>query len=308
MWLSDTLGILVWVESTTGHRSSKAQRSLVGLDMIESVIIKQIFGTDGSMAEHTGKIVIVTGGGLGIGAGTALEFARQGANVTIADVDIAAAQEVVRNIESIGTRGLAVQADVCRSADCQRVVNETVEEFGGVDVLFSNVGIQPAESYANVENTTEETWDKILCVNLKSRFLMAKFAIPEMRKRGGGVIISSSSTQGLQSQQLVPAYAASKGGDISLTRQMALDYASDNIRVLTICPGAIDTGMLRSRMMGIEGEARLKRSIKRHPIGRIGTTLDVGQLVTFLASDKASFMTGEYICIDGGMMAKGAWA
>lgn len=261
------------------------------------------------MTDFEGKVVIVTGGALGIGAGAALEFARQGANVTVADINRAAAQDIVAQINSMGARGIAVEADVSRSSDCEQTVAETVSNFGGVDVLFSNAGIQPPDSYTNVEDTTEEVWDRILSVNLKSRFLMAKYSIPEMRKRGGGVIISTASTQGLQSQNLVPAYAASKGGDISLTRQMALDYAADGIRVLTVCPGGVDTPMWRgSSQANDEIQERLKRSGQRHPIGRIGQPQDIANVVVFLASNKASFMTGEYICVDGGMMAKGSWA
>ena len=260
------------------------------------------------MAEHSGKVVIVTGGGLGIGAGAAIEFARQGANVAIADINLDAAREVVGQFDQLGVSGVAIESDVSQSADCQRVVQETVSALGGVDVLFNNVGIHPDESYANVEDTTEEVWDRIIGVNLKSRFLMAKYTIPEMRKRGGGVIISTSSVQGLQSQNRVPAYAASKGGDISLTRQMAIDYAAENIRVLTICSGAVDTAMLQKLMKGAEGEALRNGIIEKIPLGKIGTTQEIANFVTFLASDKASFMTGEYVCVDGGIMAKGAWA
>ena len=262
------------------------------------------------MADFKGKVVIVTGGALGIGAGTALEFARNGASVTIADVNITAAENISSQIDALGAEAIAFQADVSRSSDCERVVTETVSRFGGVDILFSNAGIQPPDSYTNVEDTSEEMWDRILDVNLKSRFLMAKYAIPEMRKRGGGVIISTASTQGLQSQNLVPAYAASKGGDISLTRQMALDYAADGIRVLTVCPGGVDTPMWRGSSRGNDDEIqeRLKQSGQIHPIGRIGQPQDIANVVLFLASDQASFMTGEYICVDGGMMAKGSWA
>ena len=262
------------------------------------------------MANFKGKVVIVTGGALGIGAGTALEFARNGASVTIADVNITAAENISSQIDALGAEAIALEADVSRSSDCERVVTETVSSFGGVDILFSNAGIQPPDSYTNVEDTSEEMWDRILGVNLKSRFLMAKYAIPEMRKRGGGVIISTASTQGLQSQNLVPAYAASKGGDISLTRQMALDYAADGIRVLTVCPGGVDTPMWRGSSRGNDDEIqeRLKRSGQKHPIGRIGQPHDIANVVLFLASDQASFMTGEYICVDGGMMAKGSWA
>ena len=124
-----------------------------------------------------------------------------------------------------------------------------MSEFGGLDILFNNVGIQPVASYANVENTTEEMWDRVLEVNLKSRFLMAKYSIPEMRNRGGGVIISTASVQGQQSANHVPAYAATKGGDLSLTRQMALDYAQDNIRVVSVCPGGVDTPLWRESII-----------------------------------------------------------
>ena len=260
------------------------------------------------MGQFDGKVVIVTGGALGIGRATALAFAAEGASVTVADVNEAAGSRTVGEMPA--GKGLLVRADVARASECQRVVAETVARFGGVDVLFNNVGIQPPESYANVEGQTEEMWDRILDVNLKSYFLMAKYAIPEMRKRGGGVIVNTASVQGLQSMPGVPAYAASKGGVLSLTRQMAVDYARENIRVTAVCPGTIDTEMVRaaaaSEPDGVE--AALKRYGESHPIGRIGTGEDIANAVLFLASDKASFITGEYLCVDGGYMALGAWA
>jgi NAD(P)-dependent dehydrogenase (short-subunit alcohol dehydrogenase family) len=139
---------------------------------------------------------------------------------------------------------------------------------------------------------------------------MSKYALPEIRRRGGGAIINTASVQGGGAQRRVPAYAASKGGVLSLTRQMALDYAAERIRVLAICPGTIDTEMVRaSAAREPDGaEAALDRYGKTHPIGRIGTGQDIANMVVFLASDKASFMTGEYVCIDGGYMALGAWA
>jgi NAD(P)-dependent dehydrogenase (short-subunit alcohol dehydrogenase family) len=254
-----------------------------------------------------GKVVIVTGAALGMGRATALEFARQGARVCVADVNTEAGRRTVAEMDG---QGLLVEADLARAADCQRVVSETLTAFGGVDVLFNNVGIQPADSYRSVEDTSEEQWDRILGVNLKSYFLMAKFTIPELRKRGGGVIVNNASVQGLQSARGVPAYAASKGGVLSLTRQMAVEYASEGIRVLAVCPGTIDTEMVRVAASrepdGIE--AALARWGKAEPVGRIGTPQDIANVVTFLASDRASFMTGEYVCVDGGYMALGAWA
>ena len=262
------------------------------------------------MGTYTGKVVIVTGGAQGMGRATALAFAREGAAVTIADVDVTAGRAAVDQVHQMDGRGLFVHADVAVSADCRRIVAETVAAFGGIDILFNNAGIQPPDSYRNAEETPEELWDRILAVNLKSYFLMAKYAIPEIRKRGRGAIINNASVQGLQSMPGVPAYAASKGGVLSLTRQLAVDYAAEQIRVLAICPGTIDTEMVRrSAAREPEGlEAALARYGKSHPLGRIGTGEDIANAVLFLASDKASFMTGSYVCVDGGYMALGAWA
>src|SRR6185437_11900237 len=180
-----------------------------------------------SMGAYTGKVVIVTGGAQGMGRATALAFAREGAAVTIADVDVTAGRAAVDQVHQMDGRGLFVHADVAVSADCRRIVAETVAAFGGIDILFNNAGIQPPDSYRNAEETPEELWDRILAVNLKSYFLMAKYAIPEIRKRGRGAIINNASVQGLQSMPGVPAYAASKGGVLSLTRQLAVDYAAE---------------------------------------------------------------------------------
>ena len=262
------------------------------------------------MGTLDGKVAIVTGGALGIGQATALEFAREGASVAIGDIDEEAGESTVAEIEALGARALLVHADLADAAACHRLVLETALVFGGVDILFNNVAIQPPNSYLNVEDTTEELWDRMQAVNLKSYYLMSKYAIPEIRKRGGGAIVNTASVQGLQSQNLVPAYAASKGGVLSLTRQMALDYAADNIRVLAVCPGSIDTPLLRAAA-GTQGEdvdEVVRRWGEAHPLGRIGTPQEIANVVVFLASDKASFMTGEYVCVDGGFMAQGAWA
>ncbi|MCC6626691.1 MAG: glucose 1-dehydrogenase [Chloroflexi bacterium] len=257
-----------------------------------------------------GKVIIVTGGALGMGKATVLEFAREGGSVTIADVNEAAGVVTLGQVRAAGGVGLFVRADVSQSADCQRVVSETVAAFGGVDVLFNNVGIQPPDSYLRAEDTPEELWDRIMNVNLKSYFLMAKYSLPEMRRRGGGVIINNASVQGLQSMPGVPPYAASKGGVLSLTRQLAVDYAGEGTRVVAICPGTIDTEMVRAvaAQEGGDLEETLRRFGRSHPLGRIGTGQDIANVVLFLASDKASFITGDYVCVDGGYMALGAWA
>ena len=262
------------------------------------------------MGTFSGKSVIITGGALGIGRATAVAFAREGALVAVADVNEAAGRAIEKQLIDVSGKGLFVQGDVSKSDVCQRVVAATVAAFGGIDVLFNNVGIQPAESYFDAVHTPEELWDRIIDVNLKSYFLMAKYSIPHMLQRGGGVIVNTASVQGLQSMKGVSAYAASKGGILSLTRQLAVEYARDKIRVLAVCPGTIDTEMVRSSAAygGGDVQAELERFGQSHPLGRIGTGDDIANAVLFLASDKASFMTGEYVCVDGGYMALGAWA
>ncbi|MBM3262330.1 MAG: SDR family oxidoreductase [candidate division Zixibacteria bacterium] len=257
------------------------------------------------MPEFIGKTVIVTGGAKGIGQAICEAFVREGADVLCADRDDAAGKALFARV---GVR--YHHADVSDAAGCRSVVDAAVAAFGGVDVLCNNVGIQPTSSYLPAHELPEEMWDRIVDVNLKSYFLMTKYCIPEMKKRGGGVIVNTASVQGLQSMKGVSAYAASKGGVLSLTRQLALEYAQDNIRVLAVNPGTIDTPMVQEALDAIGGdqEAALRQMASVHPMGRIGKPSEIADVVMFLASPKASFMTGEYVCVDGGMMAIGAWA
>jgi NAD(P)-dependent dehydrogenase (short-subunit alcohol dehydrogenase family) len=267
------------------------------------------------MGEFTGKGVLVTGGALGIGRGIVEGFARIGANVAIADVNRAAAEAAATAVTALGGgRAIATVGDVSSAADAQRMVAETVAAFGRLDVLVNNAGIQPARWYLRIEDLPEEAWDTILGVNLKGVYLMSRFAIPEIRRQGGGAIVNMASVQGLQSMPGVPAYAASKGGVLSLTRNMALDYARDSIRVTAICPGTIDSEMVRTSaraeaaMFGVPEDEMIRRYGGTHPIGRIGTPEDIANAAIFLASEQASFITGEALNVDGGLMAVGAWA
>lgn len=266
------------------------------------------------MLEFQGKSAIVTGGANGIGRALCVAFAQAGAQVLCVDVDAQAGARLEAEVGKLTASqpGAVVftQADVTQAASCQAAVATAVARFGGVDILCNNVGIQPSNAYLPAHEMPEEMWDRILAVNLKSCFLMSKYCVPEMRIRGGGVIINTASVQGLQSAKGVPAYAASKGGILSLTRQLALEYAADNIRVLAVNPGSIDTPLLRQdiessdktvdELLALWGQA--------HPLGRIGRPEEVANVVLFLASDRASFMTGADVTVDGGMMAKGAWA
>lgn len=261
------------------------------------------------MSDHSGRAVIVTGGAVGIGAGIVESFAAAGASVSVADINADAARELAGRLEAAGHHVVAVNGDVSSAAEAERMVQESVAALGGLDILVNNAGIQPTASYMTLEEMDEATWDRIIDVNLKGQFLMSKFAIPNIRDRGGGTIINIASVQGLQSQPQVPAYAASKGGSLSLTRNMALDFATDNIRVLAINPGTIDTPLARgaARAFGDENEV-LNLWGRAHPLGRIGIPADIGSVAVFLASDGASFMTGESVNVDGGYMAQGSWA
>ncbi len=260
---------------------------------------------------RSSKVAIVSGGAHGIGEAAVRAFAREGYRVALADVDRKAGARLAEDASLPAGRVLFIPADVSRSEDAWDVVQQTTAAFGGVDVVFNNAGIQPLESYRTVETLDERTWDRVMEINVKGCFLLSKYAIPEMRKREGGVIINNASAQGLQSQKLVPAYAASKGAILSLTRNMALDYAEERIRVVAICPGSVDTPMLRATAAMASPEnpdGTLAEWGQKHPLGRIGRPEEIADVVVFLASDKASFITGEFVCVDGGLMAKGAWA
>jgi NAD(P)-dependent dehydrogenase (short-subunit alcohol dehydrogenase family) len=262
------------------------------------------------MGTYTGKAIIVTGGAKGIGRGISWAFAGAGGSVVCADIDVQAGRDLVAEAKKLAGKLIFVKADVSKASECQKLVNKAVSTFGGVDILCNNVGIQPTSSYLPAHELPEEAWDRIINVNLKSRFLMTKYCVPEMKRRGGGVIINTASVQGLQSAMGVSAYAASKGGDLSLTRQLALEYAKDNIRVLAVNPGTIDTPLVAEAAAAAGLNLDEQRTIwaQAHPLGRIGQPHDIANVVLFLASDQASFMTGEYVNVDGGMMAKGAWA
>jgi len=258
----------------------------------------------------TNKAIIITGGGAGVGRATAFAFAEIGARVVVADIDRETGHEVIAQIKSRGQEAVFVEADISVSSEAQRVVSSSIENYGGVDILFNNAGIQPLASYRNAEDHSEELWDRIMAVNVKGAFLMAKHAIPEMKKRKAGVIINNASVQGLQSQKLVPAYAASKGALLSLTRNLALDYAEYHIRVLAICPGSVDTPLLQeaAKQFSPQNPAGAIASWgRKHPLGRVARPEEVAQVVVFLSGEGASFMTGEHICVDGGLMAKGPW-
>ena len=259
------------------------------------------------MGEFDDKVVIVTGGAKGIGRGICEAFAAEGARVLCIDVDAVAGDQLAAASPQLQFR----KTDVTDEKDCRAAVKTAVTELEGVDVLCNNVGIAPMDSYLPAHELPKASWDQIIAVNLTSYYLMTKYCIPHIKARGGGAIINTASVQGLQSMKGVSAYAASKGGVITMTKQLALEYAGDNIRVLAVNPGTIDTPMVQTSLEGMsdaEEAAAMEAMAKGHPLGRLGHVSDIANLVLFLASEKASFMTGDNVCCDGGLMAKGAWA
>lgn len=253
------------------------------------------------------KVVIVTGGVSGIGKAICLAFLNARANVICVDVDRAAGDLLVRESDRYFDFLAMDVVDIDED-----LLDMALNLYGRVDILVNNAAIQPLESYQPLHLLPVDIWDRVIDVNLKGYFLMAKYCLPLMIEQGGGVIINIASVTGLAASKNISAYAASKAGVISLTRSTALEYADQNIRAVAICPGTIDTPLVRRTLSaqthGMGAEQAKEKLDYAHPIGRIGRPEEIAATVLFCAGPGASFITGSVVTVDGGLMAKGAWA
>ncbi|PHM08547.1 SDR family oxidoreductase [Nostoc sp. 'Peltigera malacea cyanobiont' DB3992] len=252
--------------------------------------------TTNEKGNYTGKVAFVTGAANGIGRATALAFAREGANVVVADISEQGNQETARTIEELGGRALAVRCDVTRAEDVKAALDKAVEAFGRLDIAFNNAGSEQA--ITAMTDLTEEEWDRIVGINLRSVFLCMKYEIPLMLKQGSGAIVNTSSGAGVKGFKGQAAYVAAKHGVVGLTKAAALDYAAQNIRINAVCPGIIDTPMM-DRFSGGTPEGR-QQVISQEPIGRMGQPEEIANAVVWLCSDASSFAVGHALVVDGG--------
>lgn len=253
------------------------------------------------MGKLDGKVAIVTGAASGIGRASAILFAAEGARVVVADVD-QSGRDVAAEISGSGGQAVYVKADVSRPDEVEALVRSAVDSFGGLDVMFNNAGIEGEQR--RTADCSVENWDRVISVNLKGIFLGMKYGIPALLKNGGGSIVNTASTAGITGYPNLPAYAASKGGVIQLTKTAALEYARKGIRVNCICPGGIFTPLVQRFTEGLPKEQIQKMVEAVHPVGRFGTPEEVAKLALYLASDDSSFCTGASFIVDGGMTAQ----
>ncbi len=245
-----------------------------------------------------GKVAIVTGGGSGIGRATAQRFAKEGAEVVVADFRVDSGHETVQAIRAAAGEACFVQVDVSDLNQIQQMVEATLSEYGGVDILFNAAGVL---ALGTALDTDEKTWSRVLSINLTGTFLCCKAVLPHMISRGGGSIINvSSSTGAHDAKGNTVAYVASKGGVTLLTKAMAIDHARANVRVNAIAPGPTDTPMLRA----VLAPEQIDKFAATFPMGRLGRPEELANAALFLASDESSFVTGSIFPVDGGQTAE----
>lgn len=246
------------------------------------------------------KVALVTGGSSGIGRATALTFAREEAKVIIADVAVEGGEETVEMIRKAAGEAIFVRTDVTKAFEVETLVNKAIQSYGRLDCAHNNAGI--LGPIAATAEYTEEDWDRVININLKGVWLCMKYEIPQMLKQGKGAIVNTSSVLGLIGLEKRPAYVTSKHGIVGLTKVAALEYAAAGIRINAVCPSIISTPLVEGIWThNPQAEVQIKAM---HPIGRLGTVEEVAEVVVWLCSDAASFITGYPIAVDGGRLAK----
>ena len=248
-----------------------------------------------------GKVAVVTGAARGIGRASAILFAKEGAKVTVADTRVELGQETTRLIESAGGHAQFIATDVASEEQVKKMIADTVTRWGRIDILFNNAGIGLVKF---LEETSESEWDHLMSVNLKSIFFGVKYSVPYMRQQGGGVILNTGSISSFVGQLRTPAYVASKGAVMLLTKSLAVDYGADNIRVNCICPGITDTPLLREHIDSAgDPAAVIRERTARVPVGRFLTPEDIARGALYLVSDDSAGVTGIAHIVDGGYLA-----
>jgi NAD(P)-dependent dehydrogenase (short-subunit alcohol dehydrogenase family) len=248
------------------------------------------------------KIAIITGAGSGIGRASALLFAKEGATVVVADLNEEMGLQTVEMIHGLNGQAMFQKTDVTNSADVNRLMEVTEKQYGKIDILFNNAGL---EYFTTIEDTTEEEWDRTMNTNLKGVFLGMKFVLPIMKRQGFGSIINMASVAGLAAWPGLGIYSAAKGGVVLLTKAAAAEYGKFAIRVNCLCPGSIRTPLLEEQFLGkmddpAAAEAQL---LKHYPLKRLGESIEVAGAAVFLAGDSSSFVTGQALGVDGGLSA-----
>jgi NAD(P)-dependent dehydrogenase (short-subunit alcohol dehydrogenase family) len=247
-----------------------------------------------------GKVAFITGAGMGIGRAAALRFAEEGARIVVADIDETAGRETASSVSAAGGEAIAVPGDVAVEADVERMIAEGARRFGSLHVLYNNAGVLWKDRDRSVLETDSQWWDRVMAINLKSAFWVTKFGIPHLQRAGGGSIILMGSVSALVGfTRAQDAYTCAKGGLISLTKSLAIQFARDQVRCNIIHPGIVDTP-LQAPYLTDELRREFQSGI---PLGRIGQPRDIANVALFLASDESAFMTGAELVVDGGFTA-----